>query len=244
MKAKGSLTTAPTLSFFDLNKPTRLCTNASRQGLGFILQQRSKDSTWTLVQAGSHFLSAAESRYATVELEMLVVCWATLKCKIFLSGLQHFTVITDHNPCSQSSIRIAWMRLKILDYNDLKPGSWPTISLLSGARAARTMPQMPSHVVQHLTHYQQKYSQKSMPSIIRRCPLQSYERTPVTTQCIPLNHLCRTAEQDEEYQMLKGFILNGFLPIAINYQNHVESTGMSGSISRWMTTSLSMDAIY
>ena len=26
----------------------------------------------------------------------------------------------------------------------------------------------------------------------------------------PLNHLCKAAEQDEEYQMLKGFILNGF----------------------------------
>ena len=26
----------------------------------------------------------------------------------------------------------------------------------------------------------------------------------------PLNHLCRAAEQNEEYQMLKGFILNGF----------------------------------
>ena len=97
MKAKGSLTTAPTLSFFDLNKPTRLCTDASRQGLGIILQQRSKDGTWTLVQAGSRFLSDAESRYATIELEMLAVCWATLKCKIFLSGLQHFSVITDHN---------------------------------------------------------------------------------------------------------------------------------------------------
>ena len=98
MKAKGSLTTVPTLSFFDLNKPTRLCTNASRQGLGFILQQRSKNGTWTLVQAGYRFLSDDESRYTTIELEMLAVRWATLKCKIFLSGLQHFTVITDHNP--------------------------------------------------------------------------------------------------------------------------------------------------
>ena len=98
MKAKGSLITAPTLSFFDLNKSTWLCIDASRQGLGFILQQKSTYGTWTLVQAGSRFLSDAESRYATIELEMLVVCWATLKCKIFLSGLQHFVVITDHNP--------------------------------------------------------------------------------------------------------------------------------------------------
>ena len=61
MKAKGSLITAPTLSILDLNKSTRLCTDASRQGLGFILQQKSTDGTWTLVQAGSRFLSDAES---------------------------------------------------------------------------------------------------------------------------------------------------------------------------------------
>ena len=32
--ARQSLTAAPTLSFFDPTKPTRLCTDASRQGLG------------------------------------------------------------------------------------------------------------------------------------------------------------------------------------------------------------------
>ena len=26
------------------------------------------------------------------------MCWAISKCKLFLTGLQHFTVITDHNP--------------------------------------------------------------------------------------------------------------------------------------------------
>ena len=49
---KTSLTTTPMLSFFDINKPTRLSTDASRQGLGFILQQETGDK-WTLVQAGS-----------------------------------------------------------------------------------------------------------------------------------------------------------------------------------------------
>ena len=39
-----------------------------------------------------------EAHYAVVGLEMLDVCWAISKCKLFFSGLQHFTVITDHNP--------------------------------------------------------------------------------------------------------------------------------------------------
>ena len=52
----------------------------------------------TLVQAGSRFLSSVESRYAVIELEMLAVAWAVMKCKIFLAGLQHFKIIMDHNP--------------------------------------------------------------------------------------------------------------------------------------------------
>ena len=39
--AKQSLTSAPTLSFYDPTRPTRLCTDASQQGLGFVLQQHN-----------------------------------------------------------------------------------------------------------------------------------------------------------------------------------------------------------
>ena len=89
---------APILSFFDTNKPTRLCTDASRQGLGFILQQQNQDGKWNLTQAGSRFLSDTEGRYAIIELDMLAVCWAIIKCHTFLAGLQCFLVITDHSP--------------------------------------------------------------------------------------------------------------------------------------------------
>ena len=84
----------PVLSYFDVSKPTRLSTDASRHGLGFILQQNTA-GTWNLIQAGSRFLTDTESRYTIIELEMLAVCWAI---SLFLTGLQHFTVITDHNP--------------------------------------------------------------------------------------------------------------------------------------------------
>ena len=94
---KNALTTSPVLSYFDASKPTRLSTDASRQGLGFTLQQNTA-GTWSLIQAGSRFLKDTESRYAVIELEMLAVCWAVSKCKLFLTGLQHFTIVTDHNP--------------------------------------------------------------------------------------------------------------------------------------------------
>ena len=44
------------------------------------------------------FLSDAESRYATTELELLAVTWAVMKCKVSLAGLQYFYIIKDHNP--------------------------------------------------------------------------------------------------------------------------------------------------
>ena len=94
---KQSLSSAPILSFFDPRRDTRLCTDASRQGLGFVLQQLVGE-TWVLVQAGSRFLSDAESRYAVIELEMLAVSWAISKCRLFLAGLPQFIVITDHHP--------------------------------------------------------------------------------------------------------------------------------------------------
>jgi len=81
-----------------MHRTTRLCTDASRRGIGFVLQQQTPAGKWVLVQAGSRFLSTAESRYAIIELEMLAVVWAASKCKLFLTGMQHFQVITDHNP--------------------------------------------------------------------------------------------------------------------------------------------------
>ena len=41
------------LASFDFSKPTRLCTDASRQGLDFVLQQQLKVGKWALVQVGS-----------------------------------------------------------------------------------------------------------------------------------------------------------------------------------------------
>ena len=123
---KRCLTSAPTLSFFDPSRPTRLCTDASRRGLGFVLQQQS-DDTWVMIQAGSQFLSDAESRYAIIELELLAVAWAIMKCRLFLAGLPHFRVITNHHPLVPilnthrldeiENPRLQRIRTKIMTYN-------------------------------------------------------------------------------------------------------------------------------
>ena len=79
----------------------------------FALQQWSGD-VWVLVQAGCRFISELGFVPRPLNLELLAVLWAILKCKIFLAGLSHFKIVTDHHP--QISINITLMRLKILDF--------------------------------------------------------------------------------------------------------------------------------
>ena len=97
--ARKTLSSARTLAYFDQTRPTLLSTDASRlKGLGFLLQQKQPDGTWRVIQAGSRFLTDAESRYATIELELLAVAWAVRKCRLFLIGLPHVDLAVDHRP--------------------------------------------------------------------------------------------------------------------------------------------------
>ena len=97
--AKAMLTSIPTMAYFNPRCPTSLSTDASRlKGFGFVLRQQQDDGAWRVVQAGSRFLTPAESRYATIELEATAIAWALKKCRLFLSGLPGFQVITDHKP--------------------------------------------------------------------------------------------------------------------------------------------------
>ena len=56
-RVKEHLIDIPTLTYFNMIKPTRLSTDASRQGVGFVFQQQSDTGQWTLAQAGSRFLT-------------------------------------------------------------------------------------------------------------------------------------------------------------------------------------------
>ena len=97
LAAREALATSPVLAYYDPRKETALEVDASRlHGLGFVLQQRQTDGEWRMVQAGSRFLSETETRYAMIELELLGIAWAVRKCRMFLDGLPHFEIITDH----------------------------------------------------------------------------------------------------------------------------------------------------
>ena len=95
---KKALVSPPILATFDPTAETMLQTDASKKnGFGFALLQR-QDGQWRLIQAGSRFLTDTESRYSIIEMELCAVVWATKKCRLYLLGLPHFQLITDHQP--------------------------------------------------------------------------------------------------------------------------------------------------
>jgi hypothetical protein len=97
--ARTLLSTVRDLAFYDPKRQTSLPVDASRlNGLGFLLKQLDDSKVRRLVQAGSRFLSSAETRYAMIELECLSAAWAMNKCRQFLEGLPSFELVTDHKP--------------------------------------------------------------------------------------------------------------------------------------------------
>ena len=94
---------------FELNRPTCLSTDWSKNGVGFLLQQKHCSCPlekahhcgpghWRLVFAGSRFATDAESRYAPVEGEALAVVYALEQCRMFVMGCKNLVVAVDHKP--------------------------------------------------------------------------------------------------------------------------------------------------
>ena len=81
------------LAFYNPAHPTSLHVDASRlRGLGFILRQQQTNGSWNVVQAGSRFLSDAESRYAMIELECLAAAWAMRNTDNFLRDFHRLSL--------------------------------------------------------------------------------------------------------------------------------------------------------
>ena len=94
---------------FEINRPTCLATDLSKDGIGFMLLQKFCSCImdeapncctdgWCLVYAGSRFTTPTESRYAPVEGEALAVVYALEKCRIFVLGCPNLLIAVDHKP--------------------------------------------------------------------------------------------------------------------------------------------------
>ena len=97
---------------YDLNKPTCLATDWSKEGLGFSLTQKHCDCTghvnpncgvdhWKLVFAGSKSTNGAQSRYCPIEGECLAAAYGLERCRMYTLGCPQLTLAVDHNPLTR-----------------------------------------------------------------------------------------------------------------------------------------------
>ena len=216
-RAKQVLTTAPTLAYFDPTKDTYLHTDASMLGLGFLLMQKSNDSDWNLVQAGSRFLTDAESRYVVIELECLAVAWAIKKRNIFLAGIDHFTVVTDHNPLIPilnthrldeiENPRLQRLKTRLMAYKFT--AQWQKGSKHEAADAL-------SHSPHSSPNQNDELAEQEANDQGETCQALSFAQIGISLLQEPehenlhLRELRQHAQQDSDYQALKETILRGF----------------------------------
>ena len=164
-------------------------TDANGKGLGFILQQRNGNH-WSVIQAGSRFLTSLETRYATIEKEMLGIAWAIQKCHKLLAGLPHFEILTVENA------RLQRLRMKIVSYNFTARGVKG--SLNAGPDALSRYPTLERDTADQL-------AEEDTPFIFA---LTAQEQQIELN--LRLTEVLEAAKNNASYQKLKTVIFNGF----------------------------------
>ena len=91
-KIKDTLSSAPVLAFYDVNKPVVISCDASQSGLGALLLQDGKPIAYA-----SRALSSAETRYAQIEKELLAVVFSFTKFHQYVYS-KDVIVESDHKP--------------------------------------------------------------------------------------------------------------------------------------------------
>ena len=213
-EVKSALAKPPILAYYDPELPTVLETDAAKlKGLGFACLQQHKDKSWKLVDCGSRFLSSTESRYATIELEMLAIVWALKKCRRYLAGRPHFEVITDHKPLIPiinskglneiENPRLQRLKEKTTEYNFTvrwrkgNDHSIPDALSRSPADKADEEDELAEEEIEELMHA----------TIISNIYLINEDRE---YQDRLLEEIHRYSKEDPEYQLLMKTITDGF----------------------------------
>lgn len=119
-KCKELLTTAPLLQYPDFDRPFLLTTDASAVALGAVLSQGPVGSDKPIAYA-SRTLSDTESRYSTIERELLAIVWAVKHFRPYLYG-RKFILYTDHRPLAwihslkEPNSKLTRWRLRLQEY--------------------------------------------------------------------------------------------------------------------------------
>ena len=86
---------------FKRSCPIRIICDASKSGLGAVLQQNDGNK-WRPIHFASRFLTPLESKYSVNELELLAVVWAVEHFKNYLYGSK-FQIASDHQALASVS---------------------------------------------------------------------------------------------------------------------------------------------
>ena len=82
------------LNHFKRNCPLRIICDASKAGLGAVLQQQ-ENGDWKPISFASRFLTELESKYSINELELLAIVWSVEYFRSYVYG-EPFKIVSDH----------------------------------------------------------------------------------------------------------------------------------------------------
>ena len=136
------------------------------------------------------------------------MCWAVCKCNLFLAGLQHFTVVTDHNPLIPimnshqldeiENPRLQRLKTKLMAYNF-------TAEWLKGSKN-----DAPDALSRNPVSDPEPHELLAELDVDNNPDTSLAEIRSINNESLRLQELREHSEQDPEYQELKNFILNGF----------------------------------
>ncbi|KAK9876430.1 hypothetical protein WA026_012743 [Henosepilachna vigintioctopunctata] len=135
---KRNLLNDPILKYPDFEKPFVLTTDASGYAIGSILSQGNPPNDFPIAFA-SRTLNEAETRYSTIEKELLAIVWSCKYFRPYLFG-RKFTIYTDHKPLcwlfslKEPNSRLMRWRIKLEEFDyeiKYKKGSNINVDALS-----------------------------------------------------------------------------------------------------------------
>ena len=123
---KQALSHDTILAYYDPERETKLIVDGSKYGLSSMLPQLDPQlNRYRILRYDSRATTEPEHRYSQIEIESAAVAFGMQRNHIYLHGLPHFLVSTDHKPLlllhnqykAELPARILRDKLKLQEYN-------------------------------------------------------------------------------------------------------------------------------
>ena len=120
---KAVLMHNPVLKAPDFSKSFSVAVDASDSGVGGVLLQKKDNNIWHPIAYFSKKLSPCQSRYSTIEKELLAIVMTLKHFEVYIGNKGTTVVLTDHNPLKylyrvkNSNRRLMRWSLELQDYN-------------------------------------------------------------------------------------------------------------------------------